>query len=75
MSERVRATKRRTAAVQDEVRAAETRCELETSKKRYKTLRVLTCEYAQEIIELKNQIVALKKQTKDLQEKLGENQQ
>jgi hypothetical protein len=75
MSERVKAMKRRTSAAQDVERAAATQCELEKSKKRVKTLHTMTCGYAQEIIDLKNQNAALKKQAKDLQKRLEESQQ
>ena len=66
MSERVRATKRKIPAAQDEARAAETRCELEKSKERFKKLHVMTCAYAQEIVDLKNQVRVLRSQMKDL---------
>jgi FtsZ-binding cell division protein ZapB len=70
MSEKVKAAKRRTSATQDVQRAAATQCELEKSKKRDKTLHSMTCNYAQQIIELKNKNAALKKQAKDLQKRL-----
>jgi predicted nucleic acid-binding Zn-ribbon protein len=74
MSEKVKAAKRKTAVAQDVQRAAATQCELEKSKKRVKTLHSMTCNYAQEIIDLKNQNAALKKQAKDLQKRLEESQ-
>ncbi len=43
MPERVKATKRKITAAQDEARAAETQCELKKSKERYKKLHVMTC--------------------------------
>ncbi len=53
MSGRERPEKRKAAIAQDEVRADGIKVALEELKKRYKTLHTTTCEYAQEIIELK----------------------
>jgi predicted RNase H-like nuclease (RuvC/YqgF family) len=75
MSERLKGTKRRTAAAQDVERAAATQCELEKSKKRVKALHTMTCGYAQQIIDLKNENAALKKEAKQLKKRLEESQQ
>ncbi len=67
MSGRERPEKRKAAIVQDEVRADGVKVALEELKKRYKTLHTTTCEYAQEIIELKKEFAVLKKRVAEVE--------
>ena len=67
MSGRERPEKRKSAIAQDVVRADGVKAELEELKKRYKTLHTTTCEYAQEIIELKKEFAELKKKVAEFE--------
>ena len=67
MSGRERPEKRKAAIVQDEARADGIKVALEELKKRYKTLHVTTCEYAQEIIELRKELKVLQKRVSELE--------
>jgi predicted nucleic acid-binding Zn-ribbon protein len=70
MSGRVRESKRKASALRDEERADALQIELDKAKKRYKTLHVLVCEQAQEIISLKTQRAALHQKVDGLEQDL-----
>ena len=67
MSGRERPEKRKAAIAQDEVRADGVKVALEELKKKFKTLHVTKCEYAQEIIELRKELKVLQKRVSELE--------